>query len=345
MIDRDRRRSKPRNKGTARASGTTVTTSDTMAFRSFECMGTRIGMWVEARDKAKTAFATAESFLRDFERRLSRFDPNSELCRLNDDPRPDVSVSPLMAQLIDAALDAALSSGGLVDPTLLPEIERAGYKQSLVRRRPAPIADMLAAAPSPRPAQPHPDARWRRVRLDRARNVVSRPPGLRIDSGGIGKGLAADMVATLWRGMLRPDARFAIDCGGDVRVGGPGDDGAPYLIDVVAPHPATGEMTLALPTGAVATSGIGARAWHDKSAGFAHHLLDPATGRPAWTGLASVTAVAATAARAETLAKTALLSGPQAAPRVLARFGGATVDFAGKARVIDAARPDLKEAA
>ncbi|HSD79319.1 MAG TPA: FAD:protein FMN transferase, partial [Solirubrobacteraceae bacterium] len=65
--------------------------------------------------------------------------------------------------------------------------------------------------------------------------------------------------------------------------------------------------------GAVATSGVTRRRW--RTAGgtgpAAHHLLDPATGRPAWTGVLQATALAPTAAEAEVRAKAALLAGPQ----------------------------------
>src|SRR5207244_1398374 len=42
----------------------------------------------------------------------------------------------------------------------------------------------------------------------------------------------------------------------------------------------------------------------------AHHLLDPLTGRPAFTGLVQVTALAPTAVEAEWRSKSALLCGP-----------------------------------
>ena len=66
-------------------------------------------------------------------------------------------------------------------------------------------------------------------------------------------------------------------------------------------------------TGAIATSGIGRRAWWTDSGDPAHHVLDPSTGEPAWTGLVSVTALAPTTLEAEVLAKAALLSGPTGA--------------------------------
>ena len=66
----------------------------------------------------------------------------------------------------------------------------------------------------------------------------------------------------------------------------------------------------------------------------AHHLLDPATGEPAWTGLLAVTALAPTTLEAETLAKIALLSGPAGARRLLARGGGVAIHADGGVETI-----------
>ena len=96
--------------------------------------------------------------------------------------------------------------------------------------------------------------------------------------------------------------------------------------------------------GAIATSGIGKRSWLDADARPAHHLLDPRTGRPAYTGIVQATALAPTAARAEVLAKAAVLSGPGAAERHLPH-GGMLVYDDGSYAVFtsapaDAASPD-----
>src|SRR5204863_8528211 len=77
--------------------------------------------------------------------------------------------------------------------------------------------------------------------------------------------------------------------------------------------------------GAVATSGIGRRSWRS-SAGCAHHLLDPSTGQPAYTGIVQVTALAPTAVEAEIRAKTALLSGPDCANGWLPHGGVVVLD-------------------
>src|SRR5882757_143897 len=67
-----------------------------------------------------------EFFLRLLHRKLTRFDRDSELCALNADPGKSCSVSPTLAVAVEAALWAARRSGGLVDPTLVKELEDAG---------------------------------------------------------------------------------------------------------------------------------------------------------------------------------------------------------------------------
>ena len=92
--------------------------------------------------------------------------------------------------------------------------------------------------------------------------------------------------------------------------------------DVLLAHPFGGEpvASIRLCAEAVATSGIDARLWGDA----AHHLLDPATGEPAWTGVVTATALAPSAAEAEAIAKAALLAGPLAGRHHLL-FGGVLV--------------------
>ena len=76
----------------------------------------------------------------------------------------------------------------------------------------------------------------------------------------------------------------------------------------------------------VATSGIGRRSWLDTSGRPAHHLLNPCDGRPAFTGVVQVTALAPSALMAEIRAKAALLSGPRAAPAWLPDGGVIVLD-------------------
>jgi thiamine biosynthesis lipoprotein len=285
--------------------------------QTFACMGSRVRLvgGVGARLDDTRAWLAA------FDARLSRFRPGSELCALNADPRRAVPASALLRAAVGAGLWAAARTRGLVDPTVLPALRRAGYTRSLAGIPAASLADALAAAPPRRPARPHPRSAWRAIRVDDCAGLVQRPSGVELDTGATGKGLAADAVAHRLAGR----ERFAVDCGGDVRVGGDDAERRPFEVEVA--HPFTGETAhrLWLRTGAIATSGIDARLWRRPDGTYAHHLIDPARGEPAWTGLVSVTALAPTALEAETLAKAALLSGAAVGRRLLVRDGGILV--------------------
>lgn len=259
-----------------------------------------------------------EFFLRLLQRRLSRFDPGSDLSALNADPRPHVMASSTLAVAIEAALWAARLSDGLVDPTLVRELEAVGYRRSRADVPPAPIRDALDLAPSRKAAHPWAASRWREIAVDRGTGVVSRPPGVRIDTVGTGKGLAADLAADRLRGY----STFVVDAGGDLKLGGERPVERPVRIE----HPLEDGIAheFMLGGGAVATSGIRTRLWR-RGDGFAHHLLDPSTGEPAWTGVIQATSLGATALEAETLAKMAFLSGPERAREILAAHGGLVV--------------------
>ena len=157
------------------------------------------------------------------------------------------------------------------------------------------------------------------------------PPGLAIDSGGLGKGLFADVVAdqlaaiTRLRGRLRrgPASRR---------------HAARARLSVASPFDGACS-TVRARRGGVATSGIGRRSWLDASGAPAHHLLDPGSGRPAFTGIVQATALAPTALEAETLAKAALLSGPSRAREWLGH-GGVLVFEDGGHEVLE---PDPKD--
>ncbi len=266
----------------------------------FPAMGSFVHVRLEGA-ASDAALRGVRRAIEDAAGRLTRFDPASELSRLNSDPREAVPVSPLLARVVRAAIWARERSGGLVDATLLGALEDAGYARSRDGVAPASLEAALAVAPPRRPARP-----GARARLAVTDGVVLRPPGVRLDPGGIAKGLIADEA-----GLTLPEGvRYAISCGGDVALGGG------WAVDVIGAF--TGAPVHRLQArGGVATSGIHQRLWDG-----GHHLLDPSTGRPAWTGLVAATAVGGSALEAEVLAKAALLSGPLGARRLLRRHGG-----------------------
>lgn len=312
--------------------------------RSFRSLGTQIDLWIGGvpDGRAHAALADAEKFVLDFDDQLSRFKRDSELSRLNSDQRETVEISPLMLRLLDASLWAAESSGGLIDPTIAKSLRRAGYTRSRDGAEPASLAEALATQSRTRAAHPNPDSRWREISIDRAAMTVTRPRGIELDSGGCGKGLAADMIDERWRLQLGGAARWVIDCGGDVRIGGSGpaiDVGIEPPVGDLIEQRDTVPMSVKVSSGAVATSGLGQRIWRNPDGSFSHHLIDPGSGRPAWTGVAGVTQLAPTALVAETMAKMALLSGPSVARELCAAYGGVVYEFDGSISTFGDCKP------
>lgn len=278
------------------------------AVRTFACFGTTCAVRLDEPGDADTAarLEDAERTLLDWHERFSRFEPASELSRLNADPRATVAATPTMVRFVAAARAAAELTGGLVDPTLTGELEQAGYAGELGER--LELARALALAPPRRPGRARPERRWASLAADPAAGTVTRGVGVRLDSGGVAKGLFADLLGA----RLAEREAWVVDCGGDLRLGGTAGLGRP--VDVRSPFdPAAVLHRFVLAAGGVATSSIGDRAWLDGAGRPAHHLLDPATGRPAFTGVVQATALAPAAAEAEARAKAALLAGPEAA--------------------------------
>jgi thiamine biosynthesis lipoprotein len=292
-----------------------------MSDLSFNAMGTAINLRIEGAPPAQTRqlLASGKLFIEGFDDALSRFKASSELSRVNADPSEEIEISTLMGRFVKAAIWSAEASSGLVDPTLTPALKRAGYAESRVGATPADLRLALEDAPARRAANPDPGRRWREIELDPSNRLLRRPAGLTLDSGGTGKGLAADLLVRNWSLKLGPRANCFVDCGGDIAFG-PSGNPAGYINvedpfrDRLLPFSTSG--------GAVATTSIRNRIWRGEDGAPAHHLIDPSTGRPAWTGVAAVTALAPSAVIAETLAKVAFLRGPVGARDVLASGNG-----------------------
>ena len=298
------------------------------AHRTFACFGGTAAIHVRGTSTARGEEAAdrAREALLDAHERLTRFEEGSELTQLNRDSREEVPASPLLRALAGAVATAGSRSDGLVDATLLEGIERAGYRHSFDDRRRLTIAEALASRAVRTSAKANRDERWRFVSVDEEAGAIVRPPGVSIDSGGIAKGLVADLVAA----ELSEQRTYALDCCGDIRIGG--RSGLERTVIVDDPFGGAPIHELRVRDGAVATSGIGRRCWIGSDGRAAHHILDPSTGEPAFTGVVQVTALAPSALLAEVHAKAALLSGPEGAADRLPHGGvvvrdGGEVDF------------------
>jgi FAD:protein FMN transferase len=262
--------------------------------RAFTAMGTDCALVVNAAppDEANAgrAIDLALAELEALERALSRFDASSGLSHLNAASGSWVEVDERLFRAVRAAVDAREATGGRFDPTVLPALIAAGYDRTFTELQPRD-ATSLAGWSAGATIDLDPDGR--RVRL---------APGTAIDLGGIGKGLSATVALSTMRTAWPQMPGAIVDLGGDIAVDGLAPDGA-WRIAVADPRTPGGRLgVLALTGGGVAPSGRDRRRFGpDRSR---HHLIDPATGRPAAPGPLGVTVVAATTAEAEVHATT-----------------------------------------
>lgn len=220
------------------------------------------------RDSIRDLFAA-------WEHTFSRFRPDSELNRVNADRAPVVVLSRPFAFATRAALEAATTTDGLVDPTLGGSLEAAGYDREF-----ALLADDL------RPLGPASAGSWRSLRL--SGRLLSRPPGTVLDLNGVVKSLAVDAALELISG------DGLVVAGGDLATRGGANVGLP----------ADGAVRLL--AGGIATSGRTKRSWR-RGGDLQHHLIDPRTGRPSESRWDEVTVAAGSCLAADVAAKAAFL--------------------------------------
>ncbi|MGI9642795.1 MAG: FAD:protein FMN transferase [Acidimicrobiia bacterium] len=245
-----------------------------MTQTTFNAMGTTVELHGEAATlgTARTAFDV-------FERRFSRFMPDSELSALNATCESTVRLSPTMAEIMDVAQDLRDRTDGLVDVGLGRAVIDWGYARTFEE-----VGEL-----------DHPPPPLARPTWKTDSGVLHRAEGTTFDLGGIAKGWTCDRL-------VESGLATVASAGGDVRSADP-----TLVVDVVD---ADGDLAaeVFVGVGALATSSIMKRRW--RVAGrAAHHIVDPRTMAPVVTPVASASVVADTAAEAEAGAKAVLIRG------------------------------------
>jgi FAD:protein FMN transferase len=257
-------------------------------------MGTTVSMLLP-EDQGELGVSIVRTLFSEWEQALSRFLPASELSRLNRQAGISTAVSDLLYQVLATALNAAQATGGVYDPTLLDQLVQLGYDRTF---------DDLPAVLQPGPIFPgEPGGGWRGIRVDPIRRRVTLPAGIKLDFGGIAKGMAVD--AALENLRLSGVSPALVNAGGDLAVLGLPPSAQHWQLAVPGRERF---WTIPLRQGAVATSGIAHRHWWQGQA-LRHHLLDPRTGLPAQSDLWSVSVVADRCEQAEVAAKVAFILG------------------------------------
>lgn len=282
---------------------------------------------VEVIDGDDAHLLLARRRLAHLEQRWSRFVPDSDISRLNAAGGAPVEIDPSTVVLLEAMVHGHGATGGAFDPSVLPTVVRLGYAAS--RHDPthrvevppgiAPRGDMTRievfgsdASSSDRA----PDGTAIGVHAARL------PVGTALDAGGLGKGLAADLVV---HELLSAGASGAmVSIGGDLRVGGLGPNDGDWVI-AVHDHDGTTDHGIVdhvgLRDGGVATSGT------------VHRQVDPSVGDVAVVThqsarLVQATIVGGSAMWAEVCATWAMVRGPEVLDDLEQLSLGARLQFA-----------------
>lgn len=253
-----------------------------------------------------SARAIADEVLAGIELAASRFRDDSEISSLAAASSRaaragavscEHEVSPVLADLLTAALDAAELTAGAVDPTVGRAMEALGYDRdlALVQSVDGPLRAVVGRVPG-----------WRTLHLTGDR--LRLPSGVALDLGATAKAVAADRVAARVAAELGTGVLVCL--GGDLATAGASPAGGWQVL--VQDTPADPAAHLALRHGAaVATSSTVRRTWRREGRTL-NHIVDPATSQPVGTTWRSVSVVAPTCAEANALSTGALVESTRA---------------------------------
>jgi thiamine biosynthesis lipoprotein len=210
-------------------------------------------------------------------------------------------------------VEAFRVTNGAFNPFLLPALVNAGYSHSLTGN---------ATVSLPHSASWHATAADLEIQHTSTGWQARLLNGATVDPGGIGKGLAADIVAEQ---LMTLHARgVSVSVGGDLRCMGTPSDAEVWPVNIEdAEHPTHIAASVLIPSGGVATSSTHAKRWHMGTL-MQHHVIDPVTGQPtspnAPDALHTSSVIASTAAWAEVFATALLVSGEKIGTELLAVF-------------------------
>ncbi|GAA2136441.1 FAD:protein FMN transferase [Nocardioides koreensis] len=264
-----------------------------VAAREWDLWSTRARLVVTDPAALDPALVLVDDLLAAVEGAASRFRPDSEVSVLRPGPDGTVLVSPMLADLLGEALAAAERTDGAVDPTIGAALSALGYDRDI---RLVESGTGLVALVRPVPG-------WRTLRL--AGRRLTLPDGLELDLGATAKAVAADRTAALVAQRL--GTGVLVSLGGDIATAGPAPEGGWQVrVQDTGSDPAA---HVALPAGsALATSSTVRRTWIRGSETL-HHIVDPATGRPADPVWRSVSVAATTCSTANAAATATIVKG------------------------------------
>lgn len=263
------------------------------AEHSFFAMDTYITMSAYG-GQAEEALTEAETLVRRLESQLSVTDESSEIYAANHSAGDSTIISEDTEELIAFALQMAQETGGALDPTIYPVLTAWGFTTEAYQVPAREELDRLLALVG-----------YEQIGLEGI--SVTVPEGVQLDLGAVAKGYTSGRVAALLKGYGVTSA--LINLGGNVQAIGGKPDGAPWRIGVRNPFTDGNLGVLEVEDQAVVTSGGYERYFTDEDGKVYWHILDPATGSPAQSGLVSVTVMSPDGKRCDALSTALFVMG------------------------------------
>ena len=215
----------------------------------------------------------AAARIADLERALSVTDPGSEIYAVNRDGRGELGED--AAALLERALAVCARTDGALDVSVYPVVRAWGFTTGDYR---VPDAEELHSLLQ--------NVDYRQIALDGS--SVTLRPGMMLDLGSVAKGYASDQVLALFQSAGVTSA--LLNLGGNVHALGGKPDGSDWRIAIQDPLGSGYLGLLEIRDRAVITSGGYERSFEEDGEVY-WHIIDPATGAPARSGLISVSVV------------------------------------------------------
>lgn len=278
------------------ASATPESEANDSSTRYVEAMDTVMTLSAYGSER-KAALDAAEAEILRLDALLSTGKPDSEISVLN--RTGTASLSEDTKSLVKEAFALYEETEGAFDVTVYPLMQLWGFpKKEYHLPDEQELTDALSLVGMDRLTY---DASAGTLRLDQ---------GQQIDLGGIGKGYTSQRVMEVFR---QAGVRSGmVSLGGNVQCLGRKPDGSLWRIGIQAPWQAEGEIAAVLEIAdqAVITSGGYERYFVDEATGETYcHILDPKTGCPVKSDLASVSIVSSDGMLADGLSTSLYIMG------------------------------------
>lgn len=243
-------------------------------------MDTVMDLTAYGRD-AEAAVSEAEGQIGALEAKLSRTLSDSDVTRINENgTAPTTAISAGARELLAAAMEYSRATDGAFDITVAPVMDAWGFTGDCYRVPDAAELDALLPL------------------VDSGRLTVAETPefsvalgaGQSIDLGGIAKGYTSDLVEVILRANDIESGKISL--GGNVFVLGAKPDGTDWRVGIRDPRNDSGLAVILPLRDAYAITSGGYERYFEENGKTYHHIIDPADGCPADSGLLSVTVVA-----------------------------------------------------